>query len=177
MNQQEALKLCRDALGTCFIGFSTGAMGFDRDSVAHALAATAPDKIEPDRVADGVEAINEREAFERWYANGDMTCSSIARNGENYKLMQTMQAWITWQHAWKSALAQPTVKDSLQVADGWISEPSTDEVTKLVIKMLTEDNHAAKYMVGENIVMVIAWTQAVIAEYTSGLQDVRKDEE
>ncbi len=53
-----------------------------------------------------------------------------------------------------------------------MTEPSTDEVTKIVIKMLAEDNHAAKYMAGQNIVMVIAWTQAVIAAYTSGLQDV-----
>ncbi len=49
-----------------------------------------------------------------------------------------------------------------------MTDPSTDEVTKLVIKMLTEDNHAAKYMAGQNILMVIAWTQAVIAKYLDG---------
>ncbi len=47
-----------------------------------------------------------------------------------------------------------------------MTEPSTDEVTKLVIKMLAEDNHAAKYMADQNVVMVIAWTQAVIAAST-----------
>jgi len=39
----------------------------------------------------------ERRAFEDWFSSGVVTCKSIERSGDSYRLMEAHQAWKTWQ--------------------------------------------------------------------------------
>lgn len=43
-----------------------------------------------------------REAFEKWYSQGNLKCPSIKRSGDGYLLAQAHCDWIAWQAAWNT---------------------------------------------------------------------------
>ena len=50
-----------------------------------------------------------RQAFEKWYSDGNRYMAALERNGEGYRLMQAQQAWHVWYACAKTlAAAQPT---------------------------------------------------------------------
>lgn len=63
--------------------------------------------------------IKSREAFESWYADGNVDCPSLEKQGDGYKLMQAHQAWLVWRAAWNLQVTLQRRHDELmRVAEG-----------------------------------------------------------
>ncbi len=138
MNQQEALDHARDLIVEMRAYMDRLGQQGIRERVDAFLAATAPEKFEPDRVADGGETIGERERFEcSIFISGQSSKFGFDKYANGKYLSVTFQSqWEGWQA--RAALAQPTVKDALQVADGWLPIESAPPEGQFLVYMPDE---------------------------------------